>query len=171
MILALPQLAEHRYLNWPDHFKVIRFLLNCLKESGCACLVSLHPVMDPKNYVFIESEYRIPIADEKLVDILAGVDLFIAQFSSTVEWAVGCQIPTIVFHFWEKFDDIFSAYKGVKVVWNKRSFVEALRLLIADENYYQRAVIHLKDDKKRIGAFDGKCTQRIVNCILDNQKC
>ena len=100
IILSLPQLAEHNVYNWDIHWKEINFLCRIFSNVDANVLISLHPKMKYETYKFIEQQYKIYIAKEKLADILPVADIFSATFSSTVQWAVLCEIPAIVFDFY-----------------------------------------------------------------------
>jgi hypothetical protein len=101
-IIALPQLFEHKYTSEKEAFEHIEFMIfHLFKLNRYKILLSLHPMMDIENYIYLEKKFKCQIIKEPLNTILPIADLFIATPSNTIIWAVLCEIKTIVY-------DIFS---------------------------------------------------------------
>jgi hypothetical protein len=166
IVMALPQLAEHGMMGWDKHREEIGFLMRTLLEVEANCLISLHPKMVPAKYRFIEAEYGIPTSTERLVDILPAADVFAATYSSTVQWAVLCQIPTVLFDFYGFNYPMYGFLKGVKVVTDKMVFAPYLRRLLLDREYYLEMSMEQKKMAARISPFDGRCMERILDVVL-----
>jgi hypothetical protein len=166
IVMALPQLAEHGMMGWDKHREEIGFLMRTLLEVETNCLISLHPKMIPGRYRFIGSEYGIPISMERLVDILPAADVFAATYSSTVQWAALCHIPTVLFDFYGFNYAMYDFLKGVKVVTDKMALTPYLRRLLLDREYYLEMSMEQKKMAVRISPFDGRCMERILDVIL-----
>lgn len=165
-ILALPQLAEHRIMNWQSHWDEIRFLCDVFSRQEAICLISLHPKMKYDQYRFIENEYNIPISKRPLSEILPAADIFSATFSSTVQWAVLCYIPSIVFDFYGFNYTSYDYLTGTKIINSKNELYSGLERLLKDESYYVHMTAEQKKFSGYISPFDGKCMERIVDVIL-----
>lgn len=162
IILSLPQLGEHNILGWNEHWKEIHFLCDIFSKSQADTLISLHPKMDIKEYSFITEKYNIPILGEALQDVLPAADIFAATFSSTVEWAVLCNIPTIVFDFYSLGYNMYDNYNGVVIINNRSKLLSTINRIQNDGNYYEFLRLGHMERAKYLSPFDGKCTQRII---------
>lgn len=165
-ILALPQLGEHNILPWDQHWKEIQFLCKTFSESSGQTLISLHPKMDIENYKFIEDIFDIRISDEPLKEILPIADSFASTFSSTVEWAVLCRIPTVVFDFYNIDYDMYDEYKGVVIVNNKKELSRILNEIKCNKIYYEKLRKGHRRKAKVLSPFDGKCMSRVVRELI-----
>lgn len=120
--LSMPQFAEQGFLSWERHWEEIENILTKCSSKNLNTLVSLHPRSDRAKYEWIIDKYKLTIADEKLSDFIGASDLFIASNSTTITWAILCEIPSIntfsptpslykdfstVKDFTKKFDDDF----------------------------------------------------------------
>ena len=166
IIIALPQLAEHGIKDWKTHWDEIRFLCDIFSLQKANCLISLHPKMKYDKYKFIEDEYNIPISKRPLSEILPAADIFAATFSSTIQWAVLCQIPSIVFDFYGFNYTMYDYLTGTRIINKKTELPGELEKVIKDESYYAHMTAEQKKFSGYISPFDGKCMERIVDVIL-----
>ena len=166
IMIALPQLAEHGIKDWKTHWNEIRFLCDVFSRQQANCLISLHPKMKYEQYEFIENQYGIPILKRSLSEILPAADIFAATFSSTVQWAVLCGIPSIVFDFYGLNYTMYDYLTGTKIINKKTELPGELDKLINDENYYANMAAEQQKFSGYISPFDGKCMERIVDVIL-----
>ena len=143
--------------------------MSTLLEMEANCLISLHPKMDLRRYRFIEAEYGIPISTERLVDILPAAGIFAATFSSTVQWAVLCRVPTVLFDFYGFNYPMYESLKGVKVVTDKMAFAPHLRRLLLNQEYYLEMSSEQEKMAACISPFDGRCMERILAVILHDR--
>lgn len=167
IVMALPQLAEHGLLSWPDHWKEIRFLVSSTVLTDQNVLVSLHPKMLRDRYVFLEEEYNCHIVDEQLSDVLPAGDLFVATFSSTVLWAVLCGIKSVVVDFYglnyKMYDFLDSCVKVQHRAVLQSCIVEQLEKTLDFSKDW--------DNLSRNEVFDGRVTKRYIDLIhSQNQK-
>lgn len=168
-IMALPQLGEHGQVPWERHWREMRFLAQALRDQGGNALISLHPRMDPDQYQFLESEFRLPIARQRLAAILPAADLFLATFSTTVLWAVLCRIPCLVVDFYDFGYDVYDFITGVEKVSQREEFSPRLAELLSPEGQARRD--HLSRENQRwaeeLSIFDGRCRQRLVQSLVE----
>ena len=167
IILAVPQLGEHRILPWPEHWKEIKFLVSTLGSLHQNLLLSLHPKSDYSQYQFLEQSYRCKISQEPLVKILVACDCYIATLSSTIQWAIVCGIPAVVVDFYGMGYDVFDKFRGVLKITKK----ETLSSMVARILYDPRYSTSLRTEQAKmaflIGPFDGKACKRITALIQD----
>ena len=166
IIITLPQLAEHSIKDWKTHWNEIRFLCDIFSLQKANCIISLHPKMKYDHYKFIEDQYNIPISKQPLSKILPAADIFAATFSSTIQWAVLCGIPSIVFDFYGLNYTMYDYLTGTRIINKKNELPGELEKLIKDENYYADMAAEQKKFSNYISPFDGKCMERIVDVIL-----
>jgi len=166
IIIALPQLAEHGIKDWKAHWDEIRFLCDTFLQQEANCFISLHPKMKHAKYKFIEDEYNIPISKRPLSEILPAADIFAATFSSTIQWAVLSQIPSIVFDFYGLNYTMYDYLTGTRIINKKTELPGEVEKLIKDENYYTHMAAEQKKFSGYISPFDGKCMERIADVIL-----
>lgn len=169
-ILSLPQLGEHNILSWEEHWSEIHFLCKVFSAYEGEVLISLHPKMKILEYQFIESEYSIPICNEPLREILPLADIFVATFSSTIEWAVLCEIPAIVFDFYGLGYDIYDGYDGVVVTDNRLKLPIILSEIQNKISYYEQLKKAHAKKARLLSPFDGRCMQRVVHELIRLEK-
>lgn len=162
-VLSLPQYGEHKILPWDKHWEEIRFLCEILSSKTGDVLVSLHPKMEIEQYEFIESEFGISIVDENLKDILPIADSFTATFSSTVDWAVLCKIPTIVFDFIGIDTGICDDYDGVVVVNSRGEYSSLISQVQNDMGFCQQLIKGHIGKAESLSPLDGNCMERVIN--------
>jgi hypothetical protein len=126
--------------------------------------------MKYETYKFIEQQYKIYIAKEKLADILPVADIFSATFSSTVQWAVLCEIPAIVFDFYGLNYTCYDFLKGVIKVNEKSKLEKEINRLLNDDEYYKKMAKEQAKIAGYISPFDGKCLERIADVIVHPEK-
>lgn len=147
----------------------MRFLAQALRDQGGNVLISLHPRMDPAQYQFLEKEYHLPIARQRLAEILPAADLFLATFSSTVLWAVLCRIPCLVVDFYNFGYNDFDFITGVEQVDRREEFAPRLAELLSPAGQERRD--HLSRENQRwaeeLSIFDGHCRQRLVQALVE----
>ncbi len=166
IILALPQLAEHRIMDWKSHWNEIRFLCQTFSRQQANCLISLHPKMEFGKYQAIAAEYNIAISRSPLSEILPAADIFAATFSSTIQWAVLCQIPSVVFDFYGLNYSMYDFLTGTKIVNRKNALESELIKLLKNESYYYHMAAEQKRLSNCISPFDGRCMERIADVIF-----
>jgi hypothetical protein len=165
ILCAVPQLAEHGFLSWEQHWQEITFLVSSITQTGAHILLSLHPKSDPERYLFLEKQYGVHILREPLRMVLPTAHLFVATFSSTVRWAVLLGIPSVVVDFYGMNYSMYDHLPGVLKVTNKAVLVRVLRSVLENPSYYD----YLKREQQKaaptIARFDGQATQRILDLI------
>jgi hypothetical protein len=102
IMLAVPQLWEHRMIEEAAHFAFVDRLFAVLAKRKTETIVSLHPKMDRGRYAARVRAAGLRLADRPLMEILAAADLFIAgAYSSTIRWAMAVSIPCVNLDLWQ----------------------------------------------------------------------
>lgn len=163
ILISLPQLAEHKLLNWDKHWIEINFLIKCLVKLNENLLISLHPKMVFNKYYFLEKKYKCKIAKENLSDILPIADLFIATYSSTIVWAVLCGINSIIVDFYGLDYCMYDYLETPRIIKRKSRLLSvAQELLSFKQNYF--------NDWKQLSrniVFNDKIIRKYNDLILE----
>ena len=165
IILGVPQSAEHKILSWSRHWEEIEFLVLTLSSLGQNLFLSLHPKSDFSKYQFLEKKYNCKIAKEPLVEILVAADCYVATFSSTIQWAILCKIPSVVVDFYGLNYDVFDKFEGIVKIYKKQLLEPTMRRILTDENYYKFLQTKQREMAKIIAPFDEKSCQRIIKIV------
>ena len=136
-------------------------------RTDANCLLSLHPRMVREQYEHLAQKYHVQVADESLRDILPAADLFSASFSTVVQWAVLCHIPTVIIDWYDYVDGFIEKIDGVVLVKQKGRIREVINCLLSDRNQYEKLKNDCKGQAADYSPFDGKCVERIAKIIVD----
>ncbi|MAD40831.1 MAG: hypothetical protein CL623_00360 [Arcobacter sp.] len=163
IIIALPQLGEHAILPWHEHWKEINFLMDNIDNLEQNILVSLHPKMDKRKYLFLEDRYNCKILEERLADILIVSDVFIASYSSTILWSVICGIKTVIVDFYNINETSFDFLTSIMKVNNKKLLKEKLNDILVRKVDFNQDWESLSKNE----VFDGKTIEKYINLIKE----
>jgi hypothetical protein len=168
LICALPQMGEHEILPWDRHWQEINFLVETLSSQNASIVLSLHPKMDKEQYAYLRHEFHVTISEYPLSQILPIADVFVATFSSTVIWAILCQIPTIIVDFYDLNYNIWDTFEGCIIERNRTEFNETLHRVLNDDKFYSQLQQNQRKSSHLIAPFDGKAMERIINLVKEN---
>jgi hypothetical protein len=163
IILAPPQLGEHNLLPWDEHWNEINFLFKNTTDLDVNVLVSLHPKMEIENYRFLGQKYKCHIIEENLVDVLPAADMFVAGFSSTLNWSILCGINSILLDFYGLNYSMFDHIKSVSKVKKRNDLKNILTNTLNSK-------IDFREDWKKLSkekVFDGNTTDRYINLFKE----
>lgn len=166
IIIAFPNFSEEKLMDINEHKKALSQLCNLTQKVDANWLVSLHPSMDPVKYSFIKQKFKIPVAEERLSEILPAATIFSSLYSSTARWALLCQIPVVIYDFYALNFDFFDHFAYINIVKKEDAFINAFERLLTDEDYYGRIKEEEQKSAKDIAPFDGNATQRIVDILI-----
>jgi len=165
VICAVPQHAEHGMMTWQQHWLATDELFAALAGSGMAVLLSLHPKSDRRNYAERAASYRLPIVDERMIEILPAADLLVATFSTTVRWAVGLGIPAFVVDSVGSKFQLYRDLAGVTVVNDHDALGREVDRFVHDTAYRERIARAARDGAARVGHVDGRARERVAGAI------
>jgi hypothetical protein len=157
MIIGLVNWWEHGLASKEEHFNIMFYTIeSCLKhQNKYNILLILHPSMEIENYKFLEDKYALRIASESTMNILPICDLYVINYSSTIIWALLCDIKTIIVGYHKKMDT-YKKFKSIVTVREKNELESKLLSLInRDINFTEDQVLLSKKE-----VFDDKVIDR-----------
>ena len=168
VVVSPLQLYEEKLTDLQTAKIKLRELLELCIKIEANVLISLHPRMKRNLYDEVVDSFGVPIADEQLFNIISCCDIFAAPYSSTVEWAVMCRIPTVIFDFYNLNYTIYDTYDGVFIKKDKDDFLLTINDLISDNKRYSEVVNNLEQTAVKLSPFDGNCLKRIAEVIVQS---
>ena len=119
VLLAVPQYYEQGDMEKEKHWKLIESYIQSLKSININLLLSLHPRMIYEDYEFLQKKYNCNIVDQKLCSFIGCADLFLATNSTTLNWSIMCDIPTVAIyghtHFYDYLKSIHTEEDPAKL--------------------------------------------------------
>ena len=165
LFISLPQYFEHGLCEEAEHFFIINQMIDVLSQLNINIFISLHPKMNITNYTHLDIKNNVHILNEPLSSNLICADIFLATYSSTVTWALMCDIPVVIFdHINLAYDDFYSEFFIPLALNNDEILVNVKNILLENLNNDNLINSNLKSE---ISPFDGKCLKRIVNAISE----
>lgn len=158
--VALPQLKEHGYASNDEHNKEMNFLCEKLKSTELEVLVSLHPRMNRKDYESLLVRHNLKLLEERIDDVLPSFDFLIATYSSVVNRAIICSIPSLVIDFYGLNLSYLDNIEGVSVIKNREKFSEMLGFLAVDQSYNEQR-LKMLIQREKFTPVDGQTEKRI----------
>jgi len=166
LVLAVPQLAEHRILPWDEHWAEIEFLFRTLERAWKGpVLASLHPKSDPDQYRAFASKHGVQIAEDRLQRILPSCDVFVATYSSTVVQAIALAKPTVVVDFYGLDYTFYDNAPGVVVTRDRQQLEPVLGRIQTDPAYRRQLSQRQESTGKDWCLLDGRSTARILDVL------
>lgn len=161
IVIALPQFAEQGVLSWDEHWSEIRYILGQLARIGLSIIVSLHPRVEYKKYIFLEKEFKVCLSVEPLKNILPIANAFVAVNSSTLVWAILCGIKPFMLDFYSLDSSDFVKFKSISVLQKRENIYDGLVVGLMEETDFT-------DDWELLSrnrVFDGKVINRYSQLI------
>lgn len=165
IICAVPHLFEHGSLPWRSHWRLTKLLVGVLVSVGQNLLLSLHPKSDIYKYLPLEKRYQCRIAKEPCRKIIAAADVFVATYSSTVQWANLCAVPAIVVDFYGFNYTLYDHLEGIVKVTKQADLAQVLKKMICDKDWYKLMQQRLREDSGYKDFFDGMVRERIIRFV------
>ncbi len=169
VIASTVPLFEEKVMSLAEARQALEVVCKVLSSGDYHCLLSFHPRMKLDQYVDIPQKYNISISCQPLSDVLPGCDLFSCSFSTTVEWAMMCRIPTVIFDFYSSIVARYSDLDGVFLVKDPASMMSKIDKIMSSEKLYGKIQNSMELQYKNFSPFDGFCIERIVNTVLSGK--
>ena len=138
--------------------------LSPLKDTY-RCVVRPHPgFLEFGEYL---APYGFEVSTKPTAELVVLSDLFVAFASSTIRWAVCCNVPTInydVFHY------NYAEYKetaGVLHAQTHHEFADLAGKLAFGNTFYQDIQTRMQTNREAAETFDGQSVERI-NTLLNS---
>lgn len=167
IVCALPQLGEDNFVDWPRHWEIVEEVFSILAVQPANVFISLHPKASAEEYHVRADHHGLKILREPLNEVICEADLFIAGFSTTVEWALMFGLEAIVLDFTRFGYQIFSGLSKISVVTDPEAFSVVVEKLI--KRAHSRKVISSSDlvATIKLGRLDGTVTDRFDKLFDD----
>lgn len=164
LLCAVPQLGEHGFLPWSDHWKEIAFLFDILTQQKQAkVVISLHPKSNPDDYKALIEKYGVYLSKERIYQLIPECDLFVATYSSTVVQAMGFSKPVIVVDFYNLNWTFYDDEPGILVLRDRDLLMPTIFKILNDPEYHANLVDAQHQRAPDWILLDGQCTQRLVD--------
>ena len=168
VLCALPQFAEHKLMDWDQHWTEIEFIIETLLSIPKTHLIlSLHPKCDLGRYEYLESKYPLALSTEGAQGHINQCDVFVAIHSTTVIQAIGSCVPTLVMGFYFPWIEAYDEAPGVMVVKNREEFTPTYSALLQDKALYAKLKYEQEMQTDEWIVLDGKCTERVAKLFVD----
>lgn len=152
VIFALPQLYEHNLISKEENDIIIIKLMEILNGlKNCKIIISLHPKMAEKDYLYLVDKYDVQISHLPLRNILPVANVFISTYSSTVLWSIMLGIPSVIYDFFNLNYQVYDENKAVYVAKEWEDFKKIVFRLVDDKSYYMVISELQKKDSKMYG--------------------
>lgn len=130
-------------------------------------IVNLHPRLTESDFQQYETPGHLRITDRSVAELIPLCDLYVANVSATIRWAIATGKPVINFDVYKyRFHDYDSA-DGVVTVETSADFRSTLQRCATDEQYLADLTRRQMRAAPRWGMLDGKCGQRLITLIRD----
>ena len=159
LILALPQYYEHKLMDKDSQLIIYRDLFSKLVKLNFNVIVSLHPKASFDDYSWINSVSKnLIISTRPLTELITIANVFVSTYSSTISWALLCEIPcVIVDHPNLNYSDFYSEFH-IPVCKTNDELIEILSSELLMRCASERII-------SSIGVFDGNSRSRIASYI------
>ncbi len=152
-----PECEFERYLD------LLRFWIGSLAGVHTHNLViSLHPSVNPEDMKYIE-QWGGKITKESTQKVIPLCDIFVASISSTIQWAIACGKPAINYDVYKYRYDDYKDAGGVISMETREAFLDALRRLTEDPQFYSEMMRRQAMAASRWGQVDGLGGDRLLN--------
>lgn len=157
LVLALPQYYEHKLMEKEEQLEIYRDLFDKLAQLDYNVIISLHPKSNPDDYSWIDKVSKnLIISKRPLTELVTIADVFVGTYTSTISWALLCEIPCIIVDHPElNFIDFYSEFK-LPVCKNNDELIQLL-LFKKFTNITSERLI------SKISIFDGSSRARIAS--------
>lgn len=152
VIFALPQLYEHNLISKEENDLIILKIMKILIGlKNCRIIVSLHPKMAEKDYLYLVDDFQVQISHLPLRNILPIANVFISTYSSTVLWSIMLGIPSVIYDFFNLNYQVYDENKGVYVTKEWEDFESIVHRIVEDKSFYIKISELQKNDSKMYG--------------------
>lgn len=167
VICAIPQYYEHGLMSKKKHFELLEQLLSSLASVQVNLVLSLHPRSRREDYQDMARKYGAALANQSLVEFIAGADLFISAMSSTVRWAILLNIPTIVLDDLKQDGQLIIPSHGARFVNKRCELVPLVRRLLFNSKERKKAKLLQSKVAHELDPFDGLNSTRLVQLLIE----
>jgi|GEM_PF-6396836 len=167
IIYAIPPLSEQYTQNDAKYWQGIKDVLSLLQQKNYAVLVSLHPKSDPQQYENLVKAYDAILLKQPLREVLPVAEIYVTNYSSTVDWSIMLQIPVIIADFSLPNDEVLEDFKQPAIMFatsthQLSTYIDAVTQQSDIYHHYKK---HLALAAAVKAPFDGQVKARIYQTI------
>ena len=144
-----------------DYDKLSDYWIKTLKNTNYNIIGCPHPSLDISELKKYEDD-NFKIYDGYTIDIIGLADIYVANISSTIKWAVMCGIPVINYDLANMDFKEYRNTPGIITVTNKELFEQELKFLTTDKTYYNKILAKQQEKSSYWGVLDGHAGTRII---------
>jgi hypothetical protein len=143
----------------------IQSIKQCIQKFNI--LFTVHPGISQTERGELEQLHGITIisVDTSTADVIPLCDLYITCVSSTMRWAIACEIPVIDFDFYGFGNQLPGFLPGVVCVRTRKEFLATINKLLNDDLY----LLELRNFQESVagdfGMLDGMACKRISEIL------
>lgn len=171
IICAWPQWAEHEQAPWEVHMALLEKLASMLATFDAEVLISLHPKAERQRYLPLGEKHGLTISENSLVNVLPSADIFLASWSSTLNWSAILGIPSVNLDWIGQAYGHFDGLHSLLLSKGPDDLEELLKRMIADDGFRTSLGEALKREAEPFGTLDGRASARVVNIIDEVASC
>ncbi|NKB55262.1 MAG: hypothetical protein GKS00_02900 [Alphaproteobacteria bacterium] len=166
-IYAVPSYAEQDVMSMETHLGAIEEILKQLEHAQANVVLSLHPKSSPDLYRPLAERHGMVILERRLFEILPAADLFLCGGSTTMEWAVLCEVPTIDIDYAGICDTELDEFRGVVHTTEIADVSNLISRFETDTEWRKELARDLAVQKNDIAMFDGLAAERFVGLVKE----
>lgn len=124
-------------------------------------IIHPHPRLNA-GHINILKQYGVVISQRDIAEVIPLCDLFVANVSATIRWAIACGIPVLNYDVYQWGFDDYNDAPGVLMVNSYPEFSAAFTRLTSDSDF--RAAQKKKQEavKNDWGQLDGQSSKRLL---------
>lgn len=158
--------SKLEFSNYSCFLKFYVSTVNTLRDTY-NLIFTVHPGTTIDQRAVLEQQYEINVikTDDITVDILPLATLFITSVSSSIRWALACQIPTVDYDFYN-FGNQLGEQPAVYVSHSKDEFSSVVAQLRNDSSYLTELTHNAIRSSRNFGTLDGNACKRLLTSLL-----
>lgn len=130
---SIPNLWEHGMISAEQHWDEIAWLFAFLGSLDAQVVLSLHPKSKIDDYASVAKQHDLHIAQEPLEEVLPAIDLLMATFSNTVQWAALLGKPSVVMDHFTFVYERYRDFPGVVITPSREETSRTVTSLLENE--------------------------------------
>lgn len=135
VVCSLPPDLDNQEM-FSTHEEMTRFWVQSLNQRSVHLIISLHPRLALKDFLYIRDEYGVEISGKPINELIESCDIFAAGASATIRAALTYKKITLNFDPFFNFTTFFNI-PMVIFVRTKEDFIAEYEKLIMDQKYFE----------------------------------
>lgn len=129
-------------------------------------LATVHPGTSDQERDELDNKYGIRVMRSlhSTALVLPISVLHITSVSSTIRWAIACNVPVIDYDVYD-FDNQLGDVPGVVKIYAKKDFIEIVEIILSNEQFIGKLKEIQKESVSEYGLIDGLSSERLLDLI------